>query len=150
MTSTICKNLAEPLFLPISYTSVSDGLAAPAWGVEIGIGRPVQIFSVAPSIWDYVYVGNLNDCVSTVDYECLAYLGGTYDPALSGTEVAATFSNWNGTIEGDDPELYSFYNDVLTFGDNDTMVWGFPFTTNSDTGTGKFLSSSCNCACRLR
>jgi hypothetical protein len=142
MASPACKNSADPLFLPIGYNYVSsDGLTAPSWGIEVGLGlTPRQKFSLSPSFYDHSTVANVDHC-SADDYGCLASFGGIYNPELSTTELpAASISDWNGTIGTDDASDYYYYNDVLTVGGNESAaVWGFPFTTDDGGDWGMLL-----------
>ncbi|KIX05333.1 uncharacterized protein Z518_06205 [Rhinocladiella mackenziei CBS 650.93] len=136
MSLPTCQNSAEPLLLAISNNNVSsDGQAAPAWGVEMGIGLPLQRFSIWPSISDLTVVASEDECTSSVDYDCLAQLGGTYDPSRSTTSVESDQSTWNGTLAEDSSySTYNLWNDVFTFGSNDTMAWGLPFATYAVAG----------------
>ena len=146
MSATVCKNLAEPLFLPITnYNLRADGSAAPSWGIAIGIGMPEpQWFSLLPAIYDHTLLPNADHC-SLSDNACLAGSGGIYTPGSSTTEtLVPTVSEWNGTLGADDPSLYFFYNDVLTLGENGTAIWGFPFTTDDGSDWGKSTSPGKN------
>ncbi|KIW62309.1 hypothetical protein PV04_10493 [Phialophora macrospora] len=134
MTTTTCPDLPEPLYLPITYHEVGVGSVAPAWGVRIEIGDPAQVFSLWPRMLDQTLVANFDDCSSSTDYDCQAYIGGTYDSSFSRTEVTQTELNWNGTLRGEDPSSYILYNDVLRFGSNDITVLGFPFVTDDEEG----------------
>ncbi|KAJ9602986.1 hypothetical protein H2200_012281 [Cladophialophora chaetospira] len=133
MSTTTCSNLAEPLFLPIDYYNVSaDGLSAPAWGISMGIGSGhVQWFSLSPAMYDFSLISNVEHCV-VGNSACLAIERGTYDPQLSTTETnPASVSDWNGTfIRGGDDSVYQFYNDRLILGENNTSLFGYPFTTD--------------------
>ncbi|KIW93489.1 uncharacterized protein Z519_06094 [Cladophialophora bantiana CBS 173.52] len=135
MALATCQNFAEPLLLNLGYHNLSSGgSAAPAWGIEVEIGTPPQRFSLRPSIYDVTILSYETHCSSQNDYGCLAAQGGVFDPELSSTESVSVGTAWNGTLGGEanaaDLSYYFFYNDVLRFGYNETVVWGFPFVTD--------------------
>lgn len=132
MAST-CLNTANPLFLPVTYHNVANhGTTALAWGIKIALGEPEQTFAMWPMMEDFSFVTSSDDCLGTSDYDCIAKLGGVYDLEGSKTEKnSSTIDGWNGTINPDySPADYYYHNDILTFGPNDTKVYGWPFTTD--------------------
>ncbi|EXJ54702.1 hypothetical protein A1O7_10043 [Cladophialophora yegresii CBS 114405] len=142
MTTATCANLPGPLYLPITYHQVGVGSVAPAWGVRVEFGDPGQVVSLTPRMSDLTLVANSGDCASSTDYDCLAWLGGTYDPTFSRTEATQTAAGWNGTLQGADPADFVLYNDVLTIGSNGRTVPGFPFATDNEAGWAYNISGS--------
>ena len=142
MSTKDCPNLPEPLQLPITYHQVSADAVALAWGVKIGLGNPVQSFSLWPSLFfDFTFVANAQDCGPPPSAGCQGLVGGTYDKNLSTTEVTTIGTpwqnRWNGSLDWGDPATYILYNDVLTLGSNGMTVPGYPFATDDDSKWGK-------------
>jgi len=134
MTITTCQNYASPLWLDIGYNNVANGgSAAGAWGIQMGIGMPPQTFSIRPSLLNFITVAPKGTCDSSVDYSCLAVVGGVYDPTVSTTEILSNETSWNSTLGNGDIYLnYVLYYDILTVGYQSNEVYGVPFATWSD------------------
>ena len=141
--SEVCSNLADPLFMWITNNYVNRAQnTAPAWGASIYLGEPPQPFSIRPSIDDFSMVALAGNCGSLTSYACIARRGGVYDPGYSTTvENSTDVEAWNGTIGTYNQSIFDYHNDVLTFGWNDSTVYGWPFVTDDDTYWGKFSPS---------
>ena len=141
MSKNECPHLPKPLQLPITYHRVSDDAVAFAWGVDVRLGTPAQSFSLIPSLFDFTSVANSSDCGSPPDSFCAATLGGIYEESLSTTQLKTASTpwknDWNGSIDFGDALQYALYNDVLTFGENDLAIPGFPFATDGHSQMGK-------------
>lgn len=137
-----CQNSAGPFYLPISYNEVADdSTTAKSWGIAIGLGTPPQDITLRPSLWDKTLVAREDDCLASNDYDCLAQVGGTYDPSLSTTSVNKTSSSsdWNSTLSSSElPSDFFLYEDSLTFPSDNITGWGFPFTTWSEPYWSKY------------
>ena len=133
----LCQNLAEPLYLPIENTEVTEtSTIAKSWGISLGLGTPRQSVILRPSLWQKTLVARNDDCDGDAEVDCLAQVGGTYDPSLSSTYVNLTStSDWNSTLS--DQETVSdfhLYQDTLSFDGFTAKGWGFPFSTWSEPG----------------
>lgn len=136
-----CQNLAEPLYLPIENTAVTDtSSTAKSWGITLGLGTPGQNVVLRPSLWQKTLVSRNDDCQGATDYDCLAKVGGTFDPQLSSTCVNLTASSgWNSTLSNQDTASeFDLYQDTLSFGGTTAKGWGFPFSTWSEPGWSMF------------
>ncbi|KIV97165.1 hypothetical protein PV10_00947 [Exophiala mesophila] len=132
---TTCRNTAPPARLLISSNNLAqDQTTAPATGIPLAIGNPLQRFSIRPRILDQTIFGRADGCEGETDYACISRRGGVYDADSSSTSTSsADVDSWNGTLGRTTPENYELYNDDLTLilQDNETTIHGFPFTTDS-------------------
>jgi hypothetical protein len=125
-----CVNDVAPLQLPITSVSTSTTGAGTTRGIAVSIGDPYQLFSMRPTTTNNnTFVFNVNSCANTSSYECIATLGGLYDPKLSHTsQVVNGLGSWNGTLDSEFQHVSAYILDndrFLTGGNGD--IYGFPF-----------------------
>jgi hypothetical protein len=113
-----CPNGAVPLLLPIENVTVSDSGKAIARGIAIGLGNPMQVLSLVPSIAsDDLFVTSVAECGNTSNDTCIGTVGGVYSSGKSSSYVLTTKGQWNGTKDYDvDGGSYVFFNDELRYG----------------------------------
>lgn len=143
-----CVNNVPPLQLPITKVSTTvNGYGASTHGIAVSIGEPSQFFSMRPSASDNdTWVYNVNSCANNTDYQCIARLGGLYDPKVSNTkQITNSLGSWNGTpdTEFDTSEYlsYVFFNDIFKAG-SEKDIYGYPFfaaTEGNDLSNGMRL-----------
>ncbi|KPI34701.1 uncharacterized protein AB675_9441 [Cyphellophora attinorum] len=126
-----CPNGAGPLQLPIRNVTISDDARGSFWGIEVGVGTPQQILSLAPSfsVRDF-YVSNSADCEKG-NSTCIALRGGVFDSSASSTFVRDTQEQWNGTDPGNQDAAHNvFFHDTVRFGANGSTD-NMPMALNS-------------------
>lgn len=125
-----CVNDMTPLQLPITSVSTSTTGSGTTRGIAVSIGDPYQIFSMRPAVSNNnTWVFNVNSCANASSYECIASLGGLYDPKASHTsQVINGLGSWNGTPDSEFQNVpaYILDNDRFLAGGNGD-IYGFPF-----------------------